>query len=334
MTFAVRFAPVCCDWLSFVHTYSAPVEARESGLTLRIDADGCIEWESQNWEQVRCPSSDTSLRIRCDGRTLRGSGNIGRFQQPDNREGLTVVECVERWAEVLGNLGFDVTGFGAKWRLRVAAGYGESVAIAEGDVLDAGTVLTRVDLAGNFEVSDYSAMCQAFLVRRIGQRLPRDDRYGPTWGYEAKRATWWKAKLYDKTAELEGKRRSSGGSTLARFEVQLGAEYLKREKLERVIAWKGADMAQVIYGRFAGQVFRDTVAVQEWQDLPSKYEHWATLWREGRDLRQKMSKAQYYKVRKELSNYGIDIGTRCNVLALTRHVTVCEVRPVSALRSA
>lgn len=327
-----RFAPVCCDWMAGVHTYAKGIESRESGRMMKISADGEIEWESQSWEQIRCASSDTSLRARCDGKTLRFSGNIGRFQQADNVTGLGVVDCVERWREVLQKTGFDVTGFGEVLRKVVAPDVEILESTRQGLVLEAGTVLTRLDLAGNFEVTDYGAMCQAFLQRRIGQRLPLPGKYGPTWGYDAKRANWWKAKLYDKSAEQSGKRRSGGGKTLARFEVQIGPEWLKREKLDRVNGWKGADMAQIVYGKFAAQVFRDSVSVQSWGDVPPKYEHWLTLWREGRDLRTKMKKSQFYLVRRALMEYGIDIGVPCNVMALTRHVEVVKIMPVSALR--
>lgn len=335
----MNFASVCCDWMTFRHDYAEPVLARESGRILKIDSDGVIEFDVQQWENIKCVSSDTSLRIKCDGNSLRGMANIGRFQQPDNREGLTVLECVERWAEVLKQLGYDVTGFGTRWQRKTADGYGQA-AQASAEALgqpnrltECGTYLTRIDLAGNFSVSDYAALSASMMVRRIGQKLPMAGRYGPTWGYDAKRANWWKAKLYDKTAELEGRRRSSGGATLARFEVQLGTEYLKREGLDNVMKWKDQTMGQIIYGKFATPVFKQGIDVQEWGDLPSKLEHWATLWREGRDLRTKMSKSQYFKVRKVLLEYGIDIGTPCNVTALTRHCRVVEVTPVSALRS-
>jgi hypothetical protein len=246
--------------------------------------------------------------------------NIGRFQQADNERGLTVIGCVERWREVLGNLGYDVTGFGSRW--------------GKGTLTEWGTVLTRIDLAGNFDVSDYAALASAMMVRRIGQKLPMAGKYGPTWGYDAARGNWWKAKLYDKTAELAGKRRSSGGATRARFEVQLGSEWLKREGFDDVAKWKDEDMAQIIYGKFAGPVFRDSLSVQDWGDMPMRLQSLATLWREGIDLRARLTNGSYYRARGKLLEYGIDIGAACNVMALTRHVRVVQVAPVSALREA
>lgn len=328
------FASVCCDWMTFRHEYAEPVEPRESGRIMKISADGEIEWETAQWEQIKCASSDTSIRVRCDGKTLKGMANIGRFQQPDNRQGLTVMQCVERWAEVLGALGFNVEGFGTRFNRKVGEGAGETLT-GESKILEAGTFLTRIDLAGNFEVSDYSALSSAMMVRRIGQKLPMAGKYGPTWGYDSKRSNWWKAKLYDKTAELEGKRRSAGGATLARFEVQLGAEYLKREGLDRAIKWRGQDMAQVIYGKFADSVFRDSLSVQDWTVLPARLRGYVLIWRDGGDVRQQFkSLGGYYKARAKLMEYGIDIGTACNVTALARHCRIVEVAPVSALREA
>lgn len=328
------FKSVCCDWMTGRHEYAQPVEARDSGRILRIDRDGVIEYEVQQWEQIKCASSDTSLRVRCDGKTLKFMGNIGRFQERDNREGISVIECVEKWEEVLRRMGYDTTGFGTKTVRIVSDGYGELC--GDSGVLGAGTFLTRIDLAGNFEVSDYQSLCAAMMIRRIGQKLPMQGKYGPTWGYDAKRSNWWKAKFYDKTAELEGRRKTSSGATLARFEVQLGSEYLKREKLERVKAWKGEDMAQIIYGRFAEQVFRDSLAVQDWTDIPAKLRAYAIIWRDGGDTRLEFSgkSGGWYKVRRQLLEYGIDIGTPCNVTALARHSRIVEVTPVSALRNA
>lgn len=312
------FDSVACDWMSFRHEYAEPVKPLEAGRVMRLDADGVIEWESPTWSTVRCPSSDTSLRIKCDGQRLYGSANIGRFQQPDNRLGLTVIECVERWAEVLEGVGLSLHGFGTRDRVGTPA--------------ECGTYLTRIDLAGNVETSDYAALCHAVGVRRIGQKLPMVGRYGPTWGYDAKRGNWWKAKLYDKTAELAGKRRSEGGATLARFEVQLGSEWLRQNNLDAVIKWKGDDMEKIVYGKFADAVFRDSVSVENWSEIPARLRQYAVLWRDGVDVRTVCSVPTYYRVRTKLREYGIDIGTPCNVMALTRVTRAVEIRPVPALR--
>jgi hypothetical protein len=316
----VIFESIACDWMSLRHEYGRDVPDRDGGSVLIIDPDGTIERDSRRFEQIRCPSSSTSIVVRCHNNRLHVSGNIGRFQHGDNLYGLTVMQCVERWAEVLKNLGYDVGGFGTRNRV--------------GTVAECGTYLTRLDLAGNFQVSDYAALCSAAMVRRVGQKLPAAGKYGPTWGYDTKRSNWSKAKLYDKTAEIEGRRRGDGGATVARFELQLGSEYLKRYQLDRVIAWKDINMTNVIYGKFAEPIFRDAVSVEDWTAIPSRIRHWAVLWRDGVDLRTQMSKSAFYRARSRLMEYGIDVGTTCNVVALTRQCRIVEVTPIRALREA
>lgn len=311
---------VMCDWLSLSHRYDEPVPAWEAGRTVKIDRDGVIEWEQRSWDQIRCPSSDTSIRVRCDGRTLQVTGNIGRFQETDNLLGVSVLACVDRYAEVLAALGFSLDGFGTRSRV--------------GTIAESGTRVRRADLAGNFYCSDYSALCHAMSVRRIGQKLPLVGRFGPTWGYDSKRSNWWKAKLYDKEAELAGRRRSEGGPTTARFEVQLGQEFLKRHGLDTVMAWKEESMGDVVYGWFRDQVLREQTAVEDWSQIPPRLRTYAVLWRDGVDCRTVLSRSQFYKTAGKLREYGIDISTACNVVALVRQSREVVVQQLSARRAA
>ncbi|MCZ2152944.1 MAG: hypothetical protein LC114_03415 [Bryobacterales bacterium] len=313
------FDSVLCDWLAGSHVYLEPVRPLESGRILKIDREGVIEYDKRSWEQIRCPSSDTSIRVRCDGKRLDFTGNIGRFQQQDNLNGLGVVQCVDRWSEVLKNLDLDVTMFGT--------------VIRGGTVAEVGTRLTRIDLASNFRVSDYSAFCRSKLSRPIGRRHPREGKYGPTWGFEAKRSNWWKAKVYDKDAELQGLRASKGGDTTARFEIQLGGEWLKREKFHTVKAW-GDDMAKIIYGRFSNELFKDTVSVEVWCDLPSHLRQYAVLWRDGCDIRSLVSRPTWFRVKSRLRDFGIDISVPCDVVALTSRCRTIEVQPLHCIREA
>lgn len=315
--------PVMCDWTTGVHRYRDPVAAWEAGRIVKIDRDGVIEWEKREWETIRCPSSDTSIRISCDGERLRFMGNIGRFQQADNLRGVGVVACVDRWAEVLAPMGFDLRLFGAVH--------------AKGSASESGTTLSRIDLAGNYEVSDYRSFVQLAVQRRLMRRVPLMGKYGPQWGYDAKRSNWWKAKIYDKAAEMAGERGPRSGATTARFEVQLGAEYLKREGLNYLSGWHGSegeDMAQIIYGRFAAELFREAPTVEAWADIPPRLRQYAILWRDGVDVRAMLPRSSWFRIKSRLRDYGIDLDVPCNVVALTRRVREIEVVPVSALRVA
>lgn len=313
-----------CDWTTGSHRYHEPVKPFESGKILKIDRDGEIQWEKREWETIRCPSSDTSIRVSCDGNRLRFMGNIGRFQRADNLTGVSVQGCMDRWAEVLSPMGIDLHMFGT--------------AVAPGSYAEWGTTLSRVDLAGNFDVDDYKSFTHLAMQRRLGRKLPLMGRYGPTWGYEAKRSNWWKAKIYDKSAELAGERGPRSGATIARFEVQIGSEYLKREGLNYVAGWnrtqEGKSMADVIYGRFAAELFREAPTVETWEDIPPRLRQWAILWRDGVDVRGQMGRSNYYSIKSKLLDYGIDLDIPCNVVALTRRVREISVTPRQTLRVA
>ena len=131
---------------------------------------------------------------------------------------------------------------------------------------------------------------------------------------------------------------------MARFEVQLGAEFLKRRGLDRCEWWietsgedesEGRDMGQVIWAEFGGQVFRELVPERLWGDeMPDELREKALRWLDGEDLRVRLSKSAFYRWRKALLAFGIDIGLRCNVQALKPTVQAVQVEFLPALRQA
>ena len=344
------FPEVMCDWLAGVHTFRVPREPRNSGQVMKLSPDGEIEWLTQSWESLQCASSDTSLRIKSDGLRVWFSGNVGRFRERENVLGLTVPECVSKWKRILAQHGLGDLEFGTQFNCAPMPGIPVS-GTWTGDCARRGTVLTRVDLAVNFWVSNFSDFCQVLACRQIGRHVPILGRYGPTWGY-GKRSNWWKGKVYDKTAEQEGKRRSAGGETVARFEVQLGSEFLKRRFLDDCDKWfsgkrrdgvnsgedgdrgsEDRDMGQVVWGEFGGQVFRELVPDRVWgSEMPLKLRNWARAWMAGEDVRTLLAKSQYYVVRRELLAFGIDIGVPCNVRKLMPTIQPVQIEFRPALR--
>lgn len=314
---------VICDWLSFRHDFDigSPTKAIQSGKTLKLNADGSTEWEKGDYTVIRCPSSETSIRIKCDGAHLWFQGNIGRFQQNDNVQGLNVIQCFEKAATLIRNIypELDLLLLGSISRLGTIAQYG--------------TVLTRLDLASNFQTDNYLNLSQVFATRRIGQRLPRVGKYGPTWGYDTKRGQYWKAKLYDKQAEQDGKRTPYTHHTLARFEIQLGSEYLRQKHLNHLSQWTTHMKTEnVIYGKFANELMHEQATVADWSEYPMKLRHHAVLWKDGTDPKSYLSTAQYYRVRNGLKELGLDITSPCNIMTLTQKIKTIELKMMPTLR--
>jgi len=314
---------VMCDWLSFRHDFAIenPTEAIQAGKTMKLNSDGVIEWEKNDFSTIKCPSSDTSVRIKCDGRHLWFSGNIGRFTQPDNLTGLSVMHCMEKARDLIKTIypQIDTALIGTISR--------------RGTISEYGTYLTRLDLASNFETDSYHQLSQVIGSRKIGQRLPVVGKYGPTWGYDTKRGQYWKAKLYDKLAELLGKRTPNFGHTTARFEIQLGSEYLRQNNLNDLMKWRH-DMKteNVVYGRFANQIMVENATAEDWTNFPASLRQHAVLWRDGTDPRSYLNKSRYYVVRRELLALGLDISRPCNVLNLTRQIKTIKLVSVPTLR--
>jgi len=319
---------VICDWMSITHPLREPHPVVNDGRILRIKADGVTDWTSECWQTLKCASSDTSLRIKCDGQKVMMTGNIGRFGQADNLNGFTVAQCIEKWRAILAEYYPKVTGFFAPDI--------EMVNRQTGEIELMGTRITRIDLAGNMYTDNYAALSQMCMTRKLGQRLPRMGKFGPTWGYDSKRANWMKAKLYDKTTELAGRRIPVTGETIARFEVQLGSEILKRKGLDRASGWTTeADMENVIFLEYSNQVFREQATAESWNSIPPRLRQYAILWRDGTPLRaQCKSDATFYRVRKQLLEHGIDASVPCNVMTLTRRIEVVKVQPLQARRAA
>lgn len=316
---------VFCDWLTFRHDFAQdnlqiPIEAAR---TIKVTADGLIEWEKKDFSQIHCVSSDTSVRIKCDGKHLWFQGNIGRFTELNNLQGINVLDSFNKAKQLINRIypKIDTSTFGQ--------------AAYDGFDEHRGTVLTRLDLTSNFYTDSYHQLSTYYASRKLNTRLPVMGKYGPTWGYDTKRGQYWKAKMYDKQAELDGKRTPYPNATTARFEVQLGSEYLRQNGLNLITQW-GQNMKteNIIYGNFINQLTTESVTAEDWTQFPARLRQVAVLWRDGTDPRSYMSQSAYYRARSGLLEHGLDISRPCNILNLTRQVKIIEMRQLPSLRRA
>lgn len=323
------FDSVICDWLTISHSLRFPHPPINDGQILKLNRDGSREWTSECWQTLKCPSSDTSLRIKCDGDKFMMTGNIGRFGETDNLNGYTVSQCVARWRKILLEEypKFNIFEF-----------FGEDferINTDTGVIESHGTRITRCDLAGNLYTDNFAALSAQCMTHKVNRIQPRMGKYGPQWGYDAKRANWLKAKLYDKSCELAGRRVPASGETVARFEVQLGSEILKRKGLSVANGWKENDMENVIFAQFSDQVFKGQTTAENWMDIPPRLRCYAICWRDGVPVRnQTNSERSCRRVLLLLREYGIDASQPCNIVTLTQRIEVVKVQPLQARRFA
>lgn len=316
---------VFCDWLSIYQVHFEGVPLVNDGHVFSVDQEGVVQWDVPS-KLVHRGSHDTSIRIRSDGHRVTLEGNIGRFDRADNLFGYTVAECVQLANRLLATYGLPP--FTDAPPMQMVRKGGE-----DGGYQAVGSVITRVDLTCNWStgsagnVEQFIRYLQGF---KSGRQEPRSYKTtGVAWGEGSK---YWYAKVYDKAGEYLrqiGKKAKTHDAVLldfmlnqgiARHEIELKSRYLKQHNLWRMSQW-GKGMEERIYSLF-NDVITGATHVDSFLEIPGRAGELAVAWRDGADLKKRLSTATYYRYRKELLKYNIDIAVPSNVTRLDSRVKV------------
>lgn len=324
---------VFCDWLSIYQVHMSGVPLVNDGHVFAVDQDGEIKWDVPS-KLVHRGSHDTSIRIRSDGHRVTLEGNIGRFNRPDNLFGYTVAQCVELANALLASFDPPLPPFtDSAPRMMVHH-------LNEADVTESatGAVITRVDLTCNWSTGS-PGNCEQFIRYLQGFKAGRQEpkaykTTGVAWGEGSK---YWYAKVYDKAGEYYrqcGKKSKAFDdrlfqymlmSGIARHEIELKSRYLKQNRLWRMTSW-GVGMEERVYALF-NDVIEGQTNVDSFLEIPGRAGELAVAWRDGADLKKRLSTATYYRYRKELLKYNIDIAIPSNVRRLAQRVEIIALAP-------
>ncbi|MCK9283974.1 MAG: phage/plasmid replication protein [Rhodocyclaceae bacterium] len=344
---------VFCDWLSIYQEHPAGgLPVINDGYVVKFGADALREWiDPETGEVVRAVfdatkaefttqrkiehegSYESRLSIRCDGYRVELSGNVGRFDRPDNLFGLGVVETVEKASRIVSALGLP-------WFSDVDATAGLAHSQTH---LRTNAVITRVDLTQNYATGSKEAaykviQSMAGTPTARGGVMPKAYPHGLTWNEGSRRHY---QKLYYK-AESLGQWASPDvveycrNNGIVRFEVSIKARELADRGLQSVTAWarheKGQKMENVIFGHFAKVLDREQVSMAEIHGIPGKLGMVAQAYLDGRDPYRTSGAADKTRRtwRKQLRAFGIDIAAPMNVQHLARTVRTVELVPVHA----
>lgn len=323
---------VFCDWLSIYQVHLGGVPLVNDGHVFSVDQDGEIKWDVPQ-KLVHRGSHDTSIRIRSDGNRVTVEGNVGRFNRADNLFGYSVAECIQIANKLLAGFGLppftDAPPMPLNGKAGSDAGY-QAVA----------AVITRVDLTMNW-VTGSPGNCSQFIRHLQGFKSGRFEpkgykSTGVAWGEGSK---FWYAKVYDKAAEYfrqHGKKSKKFDlrlfeymmeSGIARHEIELKSRYLKQHNLWRFTKWVDG-MEERIYALF-NDVVSASGNVDSYLEIPGRAGELAVAWRDGADLKKRLAQNTYYRYRRELLKFGIDIAVPSNVTRLASRVEV-EVITLSA----
>ncbi len=301
---------VMIDWISAVVPLADAGELH-NGRVVSMDADGVIEWQAVRRLDV-VGSYSTKLQVRGrhdDG--LEFSGNPSKYRQGHNVFGLgSVIPLMN------GTL------------LTVAAMLPGVLPSADNlaDWASGAYDLTRVDIAGTILLdSDETVRKVLNLMGQYARTKYQSAivRSGTVYiGQKSRRIT---LKLYSKGAEISSTKKGHGlcaklepderekllnysrGSL--RVELTLRGMELRDRGLHRASHWSQAVAEQALRERMNAVELNDTVVLADdiVEGLSAKLVPVYDAWKAGRDLQKLYSRPTFYRHRKALLSFGIDI---------------------------
>lgn len=290
------------DWL----TVGLPVSDQRrvhGGRVVHLSPLGEVMWSADKGFVCR-GSFDGAIQAKSDGGTLWVSGNPVKWVQGHNVYG-----------------GGDVSGFAAKLGTVGARALGLTLTAADREAWYAGAGrITRVDITRSYRLRDSaevdSWLSAAAAVLRSRYQAPSVE---PGTLYIGKHSRRIALKLYNKARELRRHELPVNvphrdkllalADGLLRVEVTCRARFLKEEGLMQPAAWSEARANGIIDERLAAMNLNDTqvLSVRDAVDLPPRLLAYYELWRNGHDLKAMTSRSAFYRWRRELLAYGIDI---------------------------
>lgn len=330
------------DWfrgeIDFLHD---PLPA---GRVLSIEADGSVEWDCV--KSIVCRSThETSLKIRSAGgdgqgraTTLMIDGNLCKFLQGHNVFGsrdlntlvlLSFRKIIELHAEHLHGR--------------------SSPALTEAKIKRGDYKVKMIDINQLYDVGN-DASVESWLHAAHMRAISRHGKAARDKGtvYLGKSSRRWGLKFYNKHREITAK----GVTHQLPFHLQhLGLEEFIQGKLRaelRLFAKEltsnhgithgyhvTQDRIQALFNLYLGKIdmtTQTTLLDEQLIKMPNALRGTYTLWRQGGDLRQLLSHNTFYRHRRALLEFGIELNATClapehnNVVPMLR---IIEAVPVA-----
>lgn len=313
-----------------------------SGALVSIDPQGETEWEVVKRRNV--PGSHSSqITVASVGSAGPGlceylsiSGNPSKFLQGHNLFGSDdllelMFDALRKIDETLC-LGIDQQTFD-----RVRAGQ---------------FTVSMIDINYSFtlnsqrEVMEWIHAAEFTSRSRFGRAMPAKR---PGTLYWNKHSRHWAMKVYSKFNEIVngGKEHrlpdslgpvvpqlTEWSSNILRIELRLLSMELKKLKLTQASSL--APNIRKLFSEYQGRILMSgqrRIAAEKLIQLPTKLRATYTLWAEGHFMAPLLSKATFYRHRKLLLEYGVDISITCDVDNRSSNVVpfvrVLEAKPVS-----
>ena len=326
----MSFFPAFVDYLTIRQDYpEGGLPILNGGRVIRIDADGEIDYSLDARLGLE-GSYDSRVEVRCDGYRVEFTGNISRYARRDNLFGYTWPETIRR-VNLLLNL-YSLPPFTS----------GKLFRFADSGWTWTGARVSRIDVTCNYASGSIENM-QAVLRSMAGQHVGRQKGSltpdGATVEY-GRGSKYVYGKLYAKHVEFEKHSRKKSGSHVdeevvefckeqgvLREEFTLKSRYLLQNGLSYLGAINHDALISIYLERSQFRRFAD-VKYENFDDLPRHLRATYVSWQNG--FPQGISRPTFYRHRKALLGYGIDISVPSNIKILPIRIKTVEIAALEA----
>jgi hypothetical protein len=318
-----------CDWLTVYQTHAQALPVFTAGFRYDTNEEGEVVLRRGKKRQHK-GSFETSVNVSCDGHTVYVDGNIGRFGRPDNLWGFTVEECIELASDLVESLGYPRFSGGVQSSSMTSGDFGLNTLHKY-----VGARIARVDLTENKIVKTNSI--HKILRSWSGRKLRRQEfptqayEESTTFNYGSKR---WNFIAYNGTADKGIHPNNDPELSFLRLELKLRTKYLIDKGLEKITAWQGnQNMSNIVdvieFHKTSTQLIDACQVTQSRTDLleslPTRLKAYARNYFDGHDLSKDLPRATFYRIKKQLLEYGIDISFAMNVSRLPIQFEVIQI---------
>lgn len=314
-----EFSGIFIDWLSIwqVHPVHAPLNR---GSVCTFDGGGSLVFERIRSSSVK-GSHATSINFKSDGRTVVACGNFGRFNRADNLFNFDPSTTLSRANHLAAFLGLPFFSVAYKPDISERSA---SVCLDQSALGIAGgggseVNLSRVDITRNYECGSVT------VARSVIRAISAKNICRVKKGVAGDASVWWSntrymLKVYVKSLEMESHGTNSGRAYdfakergIIRVELEL-----KRRELHSLgwnifskflQAWDSF-LVQRLFNEYATGLIEMTAINDNEQfinSLPQRLRVLAQAHLAGCDVRDTLSRSAFYRYRRALLDYGLDL---------------------------
>jgi len=299
------------------------------GKHIRIDSDGTIEYVLDRRAGLD-GSYDSRVEVRCDGFNVEFSGNIARYNRRDNLFGYDWPETVARINSLLNLFSLPPFTVGKLFRF------------ADRGWTWTGARVSRIDVTVNYgsgSAHALAALLRALSGHHVGRQKGQLRPDGMTVEY-GRGSRYVYGKFYSKAAEFIAHQGRKSGAHVAqdvidyatelgigREEFTLKGNFLLQNGLSYLGAITHSGLVDIYCHR--SQLRRlQQVCYDDFSELPRRLRATYAAWRDGEPI--KVSRATFYKHRRDLLKYGVDISIPSNVRTMPIRIHKVDVAALEA----